>query len=258
MKKTPVVIFLLFLFLVFAFKASAQQQDVSLGVATAVEMNEKGAQDGDIISSQAGGGYVRSKIAYDPFLFGVVAMKPAIYLYDKNFKNGVPIITSGKAYVRVSTAEGAISKGDRITSSTTAGIGTKAVQNGYIIGTAEQDYKDSDPKKVGKILVAVDPRFAQINSNLAATLFTFPRLSFSEALQSPSTALRYFLAALVTIATLFLGVRFFSRVTTKGLEALGRNPLARRSIMVGIVINSGLVIGVMLFGLVVAYLILAF
>ena len=132
------------------------------------------------------------------------------------------------------------------------------MQNGYIVGTAEEDYKEKDPKKIGKILVAVDPRFAQINSNLATTLFTFPRLSFTEVLQSPSTALRYFLAAFVAAATLFLGVRFFSRVTTKGLEALGRNPLAKRSIMIGIIINAVLIIAVMIFGLAAAYLILAF
>jgi len=259
MKKSSVVIFLLLLFLVFTLKAHAQfALDPSLGTAITVDMGDEKAQDGDIISTKSGGGYIKSKISYDPFIFGVVSLQPAILLYDKSVTNGVPVITSGKAYVRVSTDGGEINVGDRITSSDTPGVGIKAEQNGYIIGTAEEEYKAADRKAVGNILVAIDPRFAQINSNLAATLFTFPRLSFAEALRSPSTAMRYFLAAFVAAASLFLGVRFFSRVTTKGLEALGRNPLARRSIMVGIVINSALVIGVMVFGLAVSYLILAF
>ena len=88
MKKLSILLIVfLFVFLVgFVFKTYAQQ-NTSLGVATAVEISEKGAQDGDIISSKAGGGYVRSRLSYDPFLFGVVSLKPAVYLYDKNSKN---------------------------------------------------------------------------------------------------------------------------------------------------------------------------
>jgi len=257
MRKFPIVIIFLFIFcLIFVFQVKAQ--DISLGIATGVEISEKGVQDGDIISSKAGGGYVRSKIAYDPFLFGVVSLNPGVYLYDKAAKNITPIINSGKAYVRVSTEKGAISRGDRITSSTNPGVGIKAIENGYIVGTAEEDYKTTNTKQIGKILISVDPRFAQINSNLAATLFTLPRLSFAEALRSPSTTLRYLLAGLITAGTLLLGFRFFGHVSTRGLEALGRNPLAKRSILIGIAINTILIVGVMLFGLAISYLILAF
>jgi F0F1-type ATP synthase membrane subunit c/vacuolar-type H+-ATPase subunit K len=247
----------IFLFF-FILPLSINAQDVSLGIAIVVPFNDKDVQDGDIVSSDRKGAYIRSRFSYDPFIFGVVSIKPALYLYDKATTEGFPVINSGKAYVRVSTEKGDIKRGDQITSSTNPGVGIKATENGYIIGTAEEDYSAKDPKQIGKILVVIYPHFAQTTSNLAATLLTFPRLSFTEALQSPSTALRYLLAALITAATLLLGFRFFGNVSTKGLEALGRNPLAKRSILLGIAINSVLIIGVMIFGLAVAYLILAF
>lgn len=256
MKKLPGLVLTAILFSMI-IPISISAQDVSLGTAILVQVNEA-VQDGDIVSTGKGGGYIRSNFAYDPFIFGIVSLKPALLLYDRGDKTGVPVISAGKAYVRVSTAKGAIKPGDQITSSTTPGVGVKAVENGYVIGTAAEEYSAKDPKQIGKILVNIDPHFAQTTSNLAATLFTLPRLSFAEALRSPSTALRYILAGLITVGTILLGFRFFAYVSTKGMEALGRNPLAKRSIFIGIAVNSILIIGIMLFGLAVAYLILAF
>jgi F0F1-type ATP synthase membrane subunit c/vacuolar-type H+-ATPase subunit K len=257
MKKLPIVIIFLMIFYL-AFISKIQAQDISLGTAIVVQIDDDGVADGDIISSKEGGGYSRSKLLYDPFMFGVVSLNPAVVLYDKGITDGFPIISSGKAYVRVSTEKGEIKRGDLITSSENPGVGVKANENGYVIGTAEEAYSSGNKEQVGKILVTIDPRFAQTSSNLAATLLTFPRISLAEALRSPSTALRYLLAGLITVGTLLVGFRFFSRVSSRGLEALGRNPLAKRSIMIGIVINSVLVLSVMMFGLAVAYLILAF
>jgi hypothetical protein len=231
-------------------------QEVSLGTATLVEMSEKPV-DGDIVSSQKGGGFILSKTPYEPFLFGVVSMRPALYLYDKAVKNGVPVINNGKAFVRVTTEKGVINRGDPITSSTTPGVGIKATDNGYIVGTAEEEYKERDPKKVGKILVAVDPRFAQINTNLLATLFSLPRLSFSATILTPLNSLRYLVAGIIAAASFYLGFRFFGHVSVSGVEAIGRNPLARRSILVSVFVNAFLTVCVILIGFGVAYLILA-
>lgn len=245
--------------LIFAFvmPALANAQDVSLGTATMVQMTDKGAGDGDIVSTQNGGGYKRSAILYDPFMFGVVTLNPAVYLYDKSLNDGLPVINSGKAYVRVSSLNGDIKRGDSLTSSIVPGVAVKATDNGYILGTAEEPYVSSDKKKVSKILVTVDPHFAQINNNLAKLLFSVPQLGFSAAILSPITALRYLLAALIAAASFFLGFRFFGHASTKGVEAIGRNPLARQMILVSVGVNAALTVGVMLFGFVVAYIILA-
>jgi len=47
----------------------------------------------------------------------------------------------------------------------------------------------------------------------------------------------------------------FGRIAIRGLEALGRNPLARNSILTGILINSSLTIAVVFGGLFLAYII---
>ena len=257
MRRLSFIVFFLCVVLA-AQVGSVFAQEVSLGTAILVKINEKGVVDGDIVRSEKGGGYTRARVPYEPFLFGVVSTKPALYLYDKaDQDNGLPVITTGKAYVRVNTEKGDIKRGDAITSSNTPGIGMKAEDNGYIVGIAEESYSEKDPKKVGKILVAVDPRFAQINSNLIATLFSLPRLSFSATILSPLNSLRYLVAGVIAAASFYLGFRFFGHVSTSGVEAIGRNPLARRSILISVFVNAFLTLCVILIGFGVAYLILA-
>ena len=237
------------------FAASVFAQELSLGSAIPVHMNEGGSQDGDIISLADGGGYIRTKTPADTFIFGVITLAPSVYLYDKAATGEIPAITSGKAYVRVSSEKGVIKRGDLITSSSNPGVGVKAVGNGYILGAALEDYSVTDAKQVGKILVAVDPRFAQFSSNILSTLFSAPSLSLAA---TPSNILRYFVAAVIIIISFYIGFRFFGRASLKGVEAMGRNPLARSSIILVVVVNAALTFGVMIVGLIVAYLVVVF
>lgn len=48
----------------------------------------------------------------------------------------------------------------------------------------------------------------------------------------------------------------FGRIALRGLEALGRNPLARSSILTGILINSSLTVVIIFGGLFLAYIII--
>ena len=93
----------------------AEAQDISLGTAIPVIVSDKNVQDGDLISTKEKG-YVLAKTPYDPLLFGVVTLEPAIYLYDKLSEDEVPVIMNGKAYVRVTSENGQIKRGDAITS----------------------------------------------------------------------------------------------------------------------------------------------
>lgn len=230
-------------------------QEISLGTAIPVRVNDGEPADGDIISVADGGGYVRTAILADPLMFGVVTLEPALYLYDKASEDEVPAISNGKVYVRVSTEAGPINQGDFVTSSTRPGVGVKAVANGYVLGTALEPYTEADPDQIGKILVDVDPRFVQTNRNILATLFSLPTLSLAA---TPMNALRYIIAALITIASFYIGFRFFGRASLKGVEAMGRNPLAKKSIILVVVVNASLTFGVMLIGLVLAYVVVVF
>lgn len=250
------VVFMTIILLGFIFlPVIAYAQEVSLSSAIPIQINDSGVQDGDIISSTEGGDYIRSKTEADAFIYGVVTLNPALYLYDKAAPDETPTITFGKAYVRVSSQNGEIKRGDPITSSTNPGVGVKATANGFIVGTAQEGYSASDPKQVGKILVAIDPRFTQFNSNILTTLFSLPNLTLTA---SPMNALRYLVAALIAIASFYIGFRFFGRASLKGVEAMGRNPLAKSSIIFVVVVNASLTFGVMLIGLTIAYIVVVF
>lgn len=238
------------LFLSIPFNAFAQE--VTLGTALPVQINEN-VQDGDIISTSAEGGFVRSHVPYESFLFGVISLHPALNLYEIGAKNEYPALIAGKAYVRVSSSNGNIKRGDGVTSSTSPGVGMKATENGYVIGIAEEDYSEADTKQIGLVLIAVDPHFVQQNKNLLSSLFSLPRQSFSA---TPLNAIRYVLAGLIGIASFFIAFRFFGRASLEGIQAMGRNPLAKASIVTMVIINAMLTVGVMVVGFAVAYLIL--
>jgi hypothetical protein len=239
----------------FFFSPLALAQEISLGTAIPVVISDGEAADGDIISIGEGGGYIRTAVLADPLMFGVVTMEPALYLYDKAAENETPAVNSGKVYVRVSTEAGPINQGDFVTSSSTPGVGIKAVANGYVLGTAQESYTEANPEQIGKILVEVNPRIVQTNRNILATLFSLPTLSLAA---TPLNALRYVVAALITIISFYIGFRFFGRASLKGVEAMGRNPLAKKSIILVVVVNASLTFGVMLIGLLLAYVVLVF
>ncbi|MFH1536272.1 MAG: hypothetical protein ABIC96_04390 [Patescibacteria group bacterium] len=245
-----------------AYEVNAQGDSAvktSSGVAVSLPIEDKDTQDGAIVSAKDGGYYL-SKIAYDPSLFGVISQNPAISFENPDISNSRLVIASGKVYVQVSTANGDIKAKDFITSSVTPGIGQKATQPGFIVGTAMEDYTNTDKKQIGKILVALNPRYNG-EGTLGGSFFRTNLLDVfknagSATSLSPLVSLRYALAALIVIIAFVIGFIYFGRVAMKGIEAMGRNPLATRMIQLGVVFNLLLTIGIMLVGLAIACLIL--
>jgi F0F1-type ATP synthase membrane subunit c/vacuolar-type H+-ATPase subunit K len=70
------------------------------------------------------------------------------------------------------------------------------------------------------------------------------------------TVFKYFIAALIVFASFFFGFYIFGRVAGKGVEALGRNPLASKMIEMGIVMNVVITVVIILSGLGLALVIL--
>lgn len=263
-KYTTVVIFLLFL-VIFPVKASAQVatsssaiDNISSGVAISIPITDKNPEDGSIVAA-TDQGYSLTTTPYQMSIYGVIVNNPAIS-FENDSTSSKPVISNGKVYVRVSSTNGNIKEKDYITSSTVKGVGQKSDKNGFILGTALESYSSSDPKKVGKILVSVSPRFystlqSGVDSTRTNLIETLQNASFAAAM-SPVASLRYILAALIAIASFVLGFVYFGKVARSGVEALGRNPLAGRMIQLGIVFNLVLTAGIMVIGLAIAYLIL--
>jgi hypothetical protein len=235
---------------------SAQTSEaISSGVATMLDINDQKVSEGDIVTFTEGG-YKKSRIAYDPHIFGVVTDNPQVVLEDTTAKNSHAVISVGKVYVRVSTANGPIKPGDLITSSKVAGIGQKAVDSGYIVGTALESYSEKNPERVGKILVVLSIGFNSRATTISSNLLQNLKLALSAPEVSPVNALRYVLAVGIVLIAFIFGIGFFAKVSSSGVEAIGRNPLAGRLILLSMVFHLSLALAIILVGIAIAYLIL--
>ncbi len=248
------IFFLTLFFLAGFLRVFAQTDNTATGLALPILINEKSVQDGDIITATSNG-YKLSSDAYNPSIYGVVTTNPAISLREKNSK-ATPVISFGKALVRVSTVNGPIKKNNSITSSKILGVGQKADTNGFILGIALEDYSNSNKSAVSEILVSIDPHYNTSFTGVGTNLVENLKAAAGAPILSPLTSLRYLLAAIVAITSFVIGFIFFGRIARTGVEALGRNPLAARIIQLGIIINVALTAGIILIGVGIAYLIL--
>lgn len=261
--RLPKIIFSLIfsvLFLVVAFLITFEMifaQITSSGIAIPAKINDPEAQDGDIICTYSDGNK-RCNKPYDPAMFGIISDNPAASIEDSDLENPRRIITSGITLVKVSSAQGNIKDGDLITSSDIPGVGQKAIRNGYVLGSAIGEYKSDNPKEVGKVQVLVNIHPASFSGGSRGNLLQFIREGVAVPVFEPVESFRYLLAALMIVIAFSLGMIYFGRSSRAGIEAIGRNPLAKRVIQLTVILNIVLTIVIVLVGLGIAYLILIF
>lgn len=248
----PIVLLLAFSIL---FPIPVLAQSKSVGTAISILISDKDVKDGSIISATPKG-YMMAVTAYDSNAYGVYTQSPAIFLQNTADNQTKPVTTSGKAEVLVSSTNGNIKKNDFITTSEIKGVGQKATRNGMILGTALQDYSNSNKNAAGKILVAVNPHFNASFEDTRTNVLEVLRNASDPTTLTQSTSLRYVLAAALALMSFGIGFAYFGRITSKGVEALGRNPLASRMIQLNLILNLGLMILIVAVGLGLGYLIL--
>jgi len=202
-------------------------------------------------------------------MVGVINFNPDVEIVveevaDEKF---YPLVQSGVVKTLVSTRDGSIEVGDYITSSNVAGVGVKSVEPGQPkLGRALQALKD-DGGTPQLIAVSIDLRgnndlsifelkkSEKFIDKLEASFVQFLNIGTQSATSEPSKAIRYILAILVVVLCIGFGFFLFGRIALRGLEAIGRNPLARNSILTGVLINSSLTLAVIFGGLFLAYII---
>lgn len=225
----------------------------SLGLAIPVQISGQ-VQSGDIICSSEGG-FTLCDSDYDPSMYGVVTESPAVELSDPA-GNSPLVVTTGDAVVRVSTVNGPIAVGDIVTSSSNPGVGQKATVNGFALGVAMEEFSSASTEDVGEILVTINVHptssFVGSRSNLISNI----RQALSSPVVAPLDSFRYLLAFIIALISFALGFIYFGRVVRTGVEAIGRNPLARRAIQATIVANIIVTIVIVVSGLALALLIL--
>ncbi len=228
------------------------QSNSSSGIAVYIQVFDKNVSEGDIITLSKAG-YTLSNVPYDPNLFGVVVSDPAI-AFESNQPNSHPIVSEGKVFMRVSNINGKIKKGDLITSSTIPGVGQKATESGFIVATALEDYSAASSKDVGKILVVLSVGHGSVSNEARSNLLRTFEFVLKAPYMSPLNVLRYVFAAIMVIGSFLIAVGYFGRISSLGIEALGRNPLAGRIIIFSIVMHIILAFTIIAVGLAVAYL----
>lgn len=242
----------------------AQSQGIE--VTSVYEVADTEATEGDILIVNEKG-LVRANIGFDNKMFGVVQDNPLL-VYRSETK-GKPIVRSGIAQVNVTTLNGPIKYGDYITSSAIPGKGQKALESGYVIGIALASFTGEGTPQVdgprgkvasGKIPVAIRIEYTELtNPRFAGRLFGFIGTAFLENVSDPKQIgllIRYIAAGLIVLLSFTFGFLTFSRSIAKSIEALGRNPLAKSTIQLSMIINIGLLVLTGIIGIVASIFII--
>lgn len=234
----------------------AQENTSSLGIATYVPITGKNISTGKIVSF-TNNGYHLTTIAYDPLIVGVVTQNPAVAIVEKGAGN-FPIVSSGNAYVLVSGQNGSIKKGDLVTSSTVPGIGAKATHSGYVIGTALIGFTPKSPTDVAQIPVSLNIHYFATSATVSSNLLDVLHISEAATYEQPLTVFKYVVAALVLVVSVAFGFWFFGQTANRGIEAIGRNPLASKIIQLGILLNVIITVSIVAAGIAVAFFVLRY
>lgn len=206
---------------------------------------------------------VRAAPANDPSqVYGVVVDSSSAPISINHTGQNSYVATSGQYPVLVTTSDGPIVKGDYISISNTDGIGAKADSSVEIVlGQATTGFdgksgviSQENGEPIGQVNVNVNPGR---NPLLKTVSIPGPLSKIGNAIAgrevSPAriySALAIFgIGAIITSGLLFVGVR-------SGITAIGRNPLSRQSILIGLVQVVGVAIMVFLLDLVGVYLLL--
>lgn len=271
-KKLSIIVFIITLSLsalvvLISSANQAKAQSIDAALASTYEIADKDATEGDILVS-TDKGLVRATLSFDNKMFGVVQNKPLL-VYREASVSGLPVVRSGVAEVNVTTINGDINPGDYVTTSTIAGKGEEVKESGYVLGVALTGFNSNQGEaityqgqqyKQGKVKVAIRIEYAELtNPRFAGRLFGFVGNSFLENVRDPAKfgqTVRYMAAGLVVLLSFTFGFLTFGRSMSKSVEALGRNPLAKNTIQLSMVINVVLLLITGLVGIVASILIL--
>lgn len=233
----------------------AHAQIDSVGLATYLPVSGSNIENGDIII-YSNKGYSKSSTTYDSRIIGVVSLDPAVLLKTNEDQKGVPVVSTGITYVKITGTNGNIKKGDFITSSQVGGTGMKADSSGYVVGTALDDISFSPATQTKLIQIAVNPHYLQSSVSIGTSFLDIFRIGKLAATERPSKVLQYIVAGIITIVTFGAGFLIFAKAVNTGIEALGRNPLAGRQIQLSIVFNIIMIVTIIVLGTGLAYVVI--
>ena len=257
-KKSGVIAFFSAFFLFFSVAASAQD------IVSSFNTNGN-LQPGWVVAlSQSSNTTVELAPAKDPSrIYGVVIDPSAAPLTVQKEAQQVFVATTGNYSVLVSTNEGNIAAGDYLSMSQTDGIAAKASSGDrFIVGRALENFDgktaivySSDGSALGRITSQLTPGKNPLLKEAAAV--PQPLLRVGESIAGrPLSALRIYSAlAVFAVAGLIAAVMLWGGIRN-AMVAIGRNPLSRHSIMIGLIQVILAATSVLIIGLLGVYLLL--
>jgi hypothetical protein len=234
----------------------------AFGVVMNVNLNDKDIKEGDIVVL-SGKDPLLSNSPYQNIILGVISPNPAYTAkpttdisVNSNGGSSYKVIISGNALVNVNGKNGAIKKGDLLTTSSDKAVGFKAVKSGYVLGSALEDYSPGNQDEVKKILVAVNVHYYDTGSSIKTKITDIFKLAALAAYEQPRLALKYIASSLVIIVTIVFSFISVGKIARLGIIALGRNPMASGKIYKGILVNTISSVAIIASGLMASYFLL--
>jgi hypothetical protein len=203
-------------------------------------------------------------------IVGVVARKPLVELSGS--AQQTQVVINGTVLVLVSTINGNVSYGDKITASPISGVGMKATESGLVVGTIAQDFsaaqqvterKVRDRKgieqtvKIGLLPVQVNVSYYRAPDDDQTILPAFLQQFVNAVAGRPVGLIR----ALIALALLVIGfgasaVLIYASVRSS-IISIGRNPLSAPAVHRSLFEVGAMSGGILLVMVIAVYLVLA-
>lgn len=245
----------------------------SSGVSQGFPTRSTGLVPGTLMGLESGNGQlVEPAVSTKAYrLLGVVADQPLIALSDG--EQQVQITVSGPARILVSTINGSIKEGDKVTASPVSGLGMKATDSGQIVGTAQSDldlskatqqtitdkYGKTHTIEIGTVPLEISVGYysgIQDQGKLASMLPPFLLAFANNVAGQQVSPLRVF----ISIFVLIIGFAIIGNMLQSGIRAniisVGRNPLAKKALHRELVDVSMTALGILLLTLLITYVLI--
>jgi hypothetical protein len=229
-------------------------------------------QDGSLVSLDAQGSsdVQPADTTNQTRLFGVAVKSDDSLLAVNAGAENVQVATSGTASVLVSTLNGPIKIGDQVSASPFKGIGAKAQPGDRVIGLAQTDFDGTQSGSIKQTVTDTKGRKQQVSVGYVRVNIGLGTVAISSSGEKV-TGVQKFAKSLtghtvstvrVVIAMILALIAFLALVTLiyasiyGGIVSIGRNPLAKYSILRSLISVLGMAAGMAGVTAVVVYLLL--
>lgn len=261
--RNTITSFIILSFLLFVLPVNAQVFSPTVGISILLKSSDQAeAKNGYIVAKDPDEYYI-TRSYQDPNVAGVIANETDFLYTTDNADDRITIAVDGVTDVWVSNAFGQIKYGDFITTSTDTGVGVKAIENGSVIGYALEPTQEGNDLQLISVQLELsdswngseitnDKSLFKKSSDVISNLLSNAE---SEA-QGQSRSFLYLIILVIVISASIFGFLTFGRIAVNGISAVGRNPLAKDTIVKTVVINSLITIVFTLGALIIALLII--